>query len=227
MGIEPFTFLAQLVNFLILVALLKRFLYLPVLGHMDERNRMIGQQLEKANQDQQRADELAGKVQVQLAEVEQLRTRRLAELAAEIEQARQQGLERVRQEVAEIGQRWKEKQARELESQQLSENQRVAQLLLRVARAALADLANSDLEQQMVQVLLNQAEALPRGSTQISSAFALPAPLQQRLLERFPGSKFRIEPELLAGLVLRLDDQKVGWCLSAYLDGLSERLRQC
>src|SRR5690554_2652058 len=48
MEIDWFTVIAQLVNFLILVWLLKRFLYKPVLNAIDEREKKIASQLEDA-----------------------------------------------------------------------------------------------------------------------------------------------------------------------------------
>src|SRR5690554_682746 len=48
MDIDWFTVIAQLVNFLILVWLLQRFLYKPVLNAIDEREKKIASQLEDA-----------------------------------------------------------------------------------------------------------------------------------------------------------------------------------
>ena len=38
---DPFTLLAQVLNFLILVLLLRRFLFKPLMGVMDERERLL------------------------------------------------------------------------------------------------------------------------------------------------------------------------------------------
>lgn len=227
MGIDPFTFVAQLVNFLILVALLRHFLYRPVLKTMDARDKFIREQLEKAQQAQKQADEQARQVGLQAAEVDQLRALRLAEVKAEVENAQQQGLARVREEVAEIGQRWRESKAREIEACGAAESQRVGQILLRIVRTALADLATASLEQHMVEVLLARAESIPEGPTQITSAFPLEPDLQAKLQRRFPGATFQVNSALLAGVVLRVNDQKVGWSLDAYLEGLAQKLQRC
>ena len=49
MQINWFTVIAQIVNFLILVWLLKRFLYKPILKAIDERERKIESQLKDAD----------------------------------------------------------------------------------------------------------------------------------------------------------------------------------
>jgi F-type H+-transporting ATPase subunit b len=48
MLIDWFTVIAQIINFLILVYLLKRFLYKPILNAIDEREKRIASQLEDA-----------------------------------------------------------------------------------------------------------------------------------------------------------------------------------
>ncbi len=48
MQIDWLTVIAQIVNFLILVWLLKRFLYQPVINAMDQREQRIAERLQKA-----------------------------------------------------------------------------------------------------------------------------------------------------------------------------------
>ena len=48
MLIDWFTVIAQILNFLLLVVLLKHFLYGPILAAMDTRQQTIAQQLEEA-----------------------------------------------------------------------------------------------------------------------------------------------------------------------------------
>ena len=227
MGIDPFTFAAQVVNFLILVGLLRHFLYRPVLATMDARDQHIAEQLERAKQAQERADELDQKGLLQLQEIDQIRTGRLAEVKAEIDRVRQEGLAQTRQELADIGQRWKDSKTREIESWGAAESQRVAQVMIQIVHQALSDLATVSLEKQMVEVLLTQADSLPAGASQITSAFPLEDDLQSKLLNRFPTATFQVDPALIAGLVIRVQDHKVSWSLDSYLTGLSQKLQRC
>ena len=57
MEINWFTVVAQIVNFLILVWLLKRFLYKPVLNAIDEREKKISGQLNDAKETKAAAEE--------------------------------------------------------------------------------------------------------------------------------------------------------------------------
>ena len=227
MGIDPFTFAAQLFNFFVLIAILRHFLYQPVLRTMDARERFIAEQMEQAKLAQQSAAEWEQKRLQQIQEVDEVRAHRLAEVRAEIERAQQEGLAKVRQEVADLGQRWRDSKAREIDSWGAAENQRLAEVVLQIVRAALSDLATVTLEHQMVEVLLAQSDPLPGGASQIFSAFPLDPDLQGRLLSRFPSADFQVNPALITGIVIRVNDHKVGWSLDSYLAGLSQKLRQC
>jgi F-type H+-transporting ATPase subunit b len=57
MQIDWLTVIAQIVNFLILVWLLKRFLYHPVITAMDRREQRIAERLQLAEQREQAAIE--------------------------------------------------------------------------------------------------------------------------------------------------------------------------
>jgi len=56
MQINWFTVIAQIINFFILVWLLKRFLYKPILKAIDEREKKIASQLEDANAKEEKAE---------------------------------------------------------------------------------------------------------------------------------------------------------------------------
>ena len=227
MDIDPFTFAAQVFNFLVLVGLLRHFLYRPVLSTMDAREKFVAEQMEKAKEAKLAAEGFEQKRAQELLEANAARSERLAEVKAEVDRFQQEGLARARQEIAEMGQRWREAKNREIESWGAIESQRLTEVVLGIARAALADLATADLETQMVDVLLAQAETLPVGATKILSAFPLQPESERKLLSRFPGAVFELSPELLAGLVIRVNDHKVSWSLESYLEGLGQKLRQC
>ena len=57
MQIDYFTTIAQIINFLILVYLLRRFLYRPILKSMDEREQKIISRLKEAEQKKKDAEQ--------------------------------------------------------------------------------------------------------------------------------------------------------------------------
>ena len=80
MKIDWFTVIAQVINFLVLVWLLKRFLYKPILNAIEEREKKVSEQLtdaaekmdeanEKLNQYQQKNEEFDQKKKEMMDEV--------------------------------------------------------------------------------------------------------------------------------------------------------------
>ncbi len=57
MQIDYFTIIAQIINFLILVFLLRHFLYGPLLRSMDEREQKISTRLKEAEQQMKEAEQ--------------------------------------------------------------------------------------------------------------------------------------------------------------------------
>lgn len=60
LGIQPFYLIAQIVNFLVLFVILKKYLYQPILKVLDERKNKIKEGLEnteRINQEMQKLDE--------------------------------------------------------------------------------------------------------------------------------------------------------------------------
>ena len=122
------TFIANLINFAILLYLLKRFLYKPALAYLDRRRELIASRMEKARKSEERAEELVAQREQELAtareqarrSLEEARTRAeeivaeskgtarreaeriLAEARRQIEQEREQMVEELRRSYAEI-----------------------------------------------------------------------------------------------------------------------------
>lgn len=85
MSVDWITVLAQIANFLVLVWLLKRFLYRPILDGIDAREAEIARRMQEAHlaQDKAEAAERAHLEQVQRLTAEQADTRKAAQQAAE------------------------------------------------------------------------------------------------------------------------------------------------
>jgi len=104
MLIDWFTVLAQIVNFLILIFLLKRFLYGPITKAMEEREKKIATAVEQANSAEKKAkqhsEELAMEKQIFLEAREQI----LAEAKREIHTWQGNTLKEARLEVEDLRQ---------------------------------------------------------------------------------------------------------------------------
>src|ERR1700685_3195890 len=98
MPIDWFTVVAQAVNFLILVWLLKRFLYKPILHAIDEREKGIAAQLSQAEAQKAEAEKVRDDFQHKNEAFEQERAALLKHAADEANAERQRLLDEARKE---------------------------------------------------------------------------------------------------------------------------------
>ena len=106
MEINWFTFGAQIVNFLILVALLKRFLYRPIINAMDDRERRIAARLEDAKQAQRKAEHQAEAFRRKTEQLEHQREGLLAQTAKEVESWKNEHVHKARESVEQSRAEW-------------------------------------------------------------------------------------------------------------------------
>lgn len=247
MFIDWFIVVAQIINFLILVALLRWFLYRPVLSVMARRKEGIRQEWTEVEQLRQEARAEREDHRRLLAALEAQKEDWREQARLEVARERRDSLKQVRDDLDQQRRRWRA----DLERQQSDALDRVRVQLLEqvqaVARRALADLASVGLEEQIVerfldrlerlepprrQALLEELEREGRGAT-LRTGFPLPADrraeLRRRLVACFPPLEqasltFEEEPLLLCGIELRTPAQVVGWNLDQYLGALEGSL---
>lgn len=238
MLIDWFTVAVQIVNFLVLLLLLRRFLYGPLLRAMDQRQRAIADRLAQAALAEQEAKEQVAALAEERAAQAGSREELWRQAAAEIEAWRETALLRLRQEIEE---------ARRLWQRQLTEEQagfydklktRIAEQVVRVAAKVLTDLADQGLEERLIDLFLarlgeeHDLADLPGDLLLISGrplAADRQARVQQALTARFGAGRvihFREEPRLGFGIRLTQGDQAWEWNLACYLDGLEEDIRE-
>ena len=243
MLIDWFTVAAQVLNFVILVWLMKRFLYKPVLLALDTREKLIAAQLADAGakkaEAQKQSDDFGHKNQ----KFDQQRAALLTKAADEAKAEGQRLLEQARLAADTLGAKRREALRTEVASLDQSVLKRAQQEVFAIARKALTDLAGADLEQRMTGVFAHQlrhlggkaksvlAEAIKTSSDPavLRSAFALPAAqreaIQGALDETFAAKvrvRFETAPELIGGIELSSNGQKLAWSIADYLASLQQ-----
>jgi F-type H+-transporting ATPase subunit b len=155
------TFILEIVNFLVLVWLLKHFFYQPVQAMVARRQQGITSQLKEADERHQQADELRQQYEHRLADWEDEREAARQSLRHELEAERsrllqelQQSLEAEREKSTVLGARQLDERVREAEVQALAQGARfVARLLERVA--------SPEVEARLLELLLAELRELP------------------------------------------------------------------
>jgi F-type H+-transporting ATPase subunit b len=243
MHIDWFIFFSQIVNLLILMFLLKKFLFGRIIGAMDAREAKIGAVFTEAEKSRQEAQAAAENHRKKFRELEAGYEQMLIKARQDAETYQEQLLEKAREEVDFLKARWMEA-LRSERANFLQELRRLAgNQIYAVSRRVLKDLAGLDLEERIMEVLMERIETMEAeerkkfqkpaetgGSVMISCAFEIPPATQARLndvLHRLFSESIAIAYErsddVLSGCEMRLNGHKVAWSVKDYLDSLEER----
>lgn len=245
MGIDWFTFVAQVVNFLILIGLLWHFAYKPIIRAMDEREASIRERLDEAEARRAEAEEKARRLDEKHEEFEAKREELLAKAREQAEARRKELIAEARQRVGQNEAEWRGTLERRKQDLADELQRRAGRHLVGAARRLLRDLADADLEAEIVEVFGKRlgdldddsAQALRKalgendGRVSIVSAFELGDPLREQLRTRLADlvegeaePSFETETSLLCGIELRVGEQRVAWSARDYLAELQDRL---
>lgn len=247
MLIDWFTVGAQALNFLILVGLMKRFLYQPVLDAIDAREQRIAQELADAAQKQAQAQQERDEFQKKNAEFDQQRDSQRSQLRDELSTERQRLLDDARQAANSLQLKRQEALTRELQTLQHDIARRSREEVLAMANKVLTDLAGITLEARMAEVFtqrlreldaaakteLTQALNTAAHPVRVRSAFAL-SPQQQVAIRSALADtlsselqmQFDTAPGLIGGIELSANGWKLAWNMADSLASLEQRIAE-
>jgi F-type H+-transporting ATPase subunit b len=241
MLVDWFTVGAQALNFLILVWLLKRFLYQPILHAIDAREQRIAAELADADTEKAEAQKERDEFQRKNEEFDQQRAALLAQATEEAKAERQRLLDEARQAADALRAKQQETLRNDARNLNQAISRRTRQEVFAIARKALADLATTSLEERLGEVFtrrlremddqakdsLGAALGTAAAPALVRSAFDLPpeqrAAIQNALNETFSAEiqiRFETAPDLISGIELSANGQKVAWSITDYLTTL-------
>lgn len=243
MQIDWFTVFAQIVNFLVLMWLLKRFLYKPILNAIAAREKHIADQLTEATaekaaaqqekldlEEKQKAFDEEKKTLMESAntEVRDTRERLLHEVYKDTDAVRA-----TRMAVLEHEERYMKREIVE----------QIKEEVFSIAAKVLHDLADASLEERMFEVFIKRLHnlsgedkevltvALESSSfpVHITSAYPMSKSLQETIrvkIGELLGSdleqlQFKVSPELTSGIELLANGHKLAWSIENHLLALS------
>jgi F-type H+-transporting ATPase subunit b len=232
---------AQIINFLILVWLLKHFLYQPVLNFMDERERRIAARLDEAAQREQEAQRQAALFRRKTQDIEETRDRMIAEGRASAESERHRLIGEARHDIDQQRARWHEDLRREQAELRKTLKRVLAESATRIGRQALADLAEAGLERQVIAAFVRRLQTLPDSERRqlaetstplrLTAAFDVDRESRERLHQALAdslGTAIKLEiqrdPDLICGIILAAPGQKIEWNIAQYFSELEQRL---
>ena len=237
------TFVLEIINFLVLVWILKHFLYRPVLEIVARRRQAIETQQQEAQALQSQADDMRQQYEARLSQWQQEQHQARADLERALGVERQQQHDRVQQELdqqrlgAEVaGQRQLQNKWLQLQHKAIQQGADFAAHLLQMA-------AGPEMETRLSELLMEQLDGLSpeqcirlqhhngerSDSARISSAYPIDATQRERLaaalqrcLPEITSLEWRQQPELLAGVRIAVGAWELGCNLADELRGFAE-----
>ncbi len=247
MLIDWVTVIAQLLNFVILVWLLKRYLYLPILRAIDEREARIAAEIEAAEKMKAEARAEIDEFRQKNREFERRRAALLDQAAGEAEAERLRLLDESRREAEALRSRLLESLKNEAQQLHQEIRRRTRQEVFAITRQTLADLAGTDLEERIVDLFVQRLRSLnqeakgrlasalsaPFGPGVVRTAFALPQEHRdaikeaiQEITDEKTAVRFETAPDLISGIELVSNGQKMAWSIEDYLATLEQGIHE-
>lgn len=247
MQINWFTVIAQILNFLVLVWLMKRYLYKPILDAIDQREKKIKGELADAKTQKAEAksekDEFNKKNEV----FDQQKKEMMDKAVADANEQRQKLLEEAKNDAAVL----QAKLENTLKEEQADLNHKIAQKtgeeVFAITRKALADIAGLSFEEQAVNVFIKRLNALKDAEKEqfikafksdsnpllVRTAFKLADKQQtdiKNAVAKMLGDKthfdFKITSEIIGGIEISTKGYKLAWSISEYVNSFEKSIAE-
>ena len=243
MAIDWFTTGAQFINFLILIWLLKKLLFKPIIGAMESREQGLANRLQQAETKMAEAQSLKNQYEDNIQQLNREKDQILTQTKQQATAEKAQVLQRLNEEV----QQKKTQFDAEIRKQQQDLapliSRTIAEKSLLLSRKTLVRLADQSLEQQIIEHFLQHLSNLPdkeqasikqalqkQTSATIITAFKTDIQSQKQIQTWFdnfqPKSNLVFEQQdyLLSGIALEADGRSWEWNIDRYLTELGTEL---
>ena len=243
MNIDWFTIAAQALNFLVLVWLMKRFLYKPILNAIDTREKRIVAEIADANAKKAAAQKELNEFQQKNEAFDRQHDILMSQMTEEVKTEHQRLLDEARKAADDFSAKRQEMLRNDIHNMNQTISVKLREEVFAIARKTLEDLGTTNLEKCLVEAFINHlhemdnktkealAEAIKTSSAPaiLRSAFDLPEEqriaIQNALNETFPSEihfQYETAPDLVSGIELTVNGQKMSWNIEHYLTSLEK-----
>ena len=248
MNIDFFTLGAQIINLLVLLFLLRKFLYLPVLKVLEERKTLLENEYAEAEKARKKAELTAQKMQKEYALVESEKQQILADTHEQAQELALKLSNEAQEEFKNHKKQWKNKLLSEQNTFELALQKLTLEYFSRFTDGALMQMADISLNElfihkleQKLTELSNKQKAvferdfLSSGKLEIATAKELNAQTKKKfstfLRENFALSdnfkiQFIVDENLICGISLKAKEQILEWNLADYIADFTKNLNE-
>lgn len=203
MAIDWTTFTLEVVNFLVLVWILKHFLYQPVLDILARRQADLTRTLEEARRVEVAAAELRDQFEHRLADWEAEKTRLRAGLESDLEAERGRQFQALTRTLATERERQRAQETHREELRRRAVEVQAIDLALDFATRLLTRLAGPELERRLIEVFIEDLARLPEDRLAAMDAAILDEPSPALITSAFPIDEAQRQ-RITAALTARL-----------------------
>lgn len=247
MSIDLFTFFAQMFNLLLLLYLLRRFLYLPVLKAVDERQKFIERELKKAASSHKEALRLEAECKQKMAEIDAQKQDILSQTRAEAAVLAEKLANEAKAQFEADKSQWKQRLAGEQKTFELAMQNLIWEHFNKLADGALKQMADVSLNDLMIDKLKEKISALPvRKKQEFAAAYQNKKQLVVRSAQKISAEqkqkvkdflrvqlelpedtkfKFEVDKKLVCGVALQADEQLIDWNLASYMNEFQKNMQ--
>jgi len=245
MSIDWFTVAAQIINFLLLVWLMKRFLYKPIRNAINTREERIATELADADAKKAEAKIERDEFQKKNEIFDRQYAEQLSKAREDVKAERERLLDEVREEADNMSAKRNKLLRNDANNLNKSISLRMQKEVFSIARKALADLGTTSLEERLGDVFIRRLQEIDGKSKEVfyealktatepallRSAFDLPAELrvtiQNALNETFKTAiqlQFVAAPDLISGIEFSANGYKIAWNIADYLVSMEKNV---
>ena len=233
MEIDLFTLVAQIINLIILLFLLRKFLYLPVLKAVEARQKLIADELKSAETARKQAQKEEEKCLAKMREIEAQKQDIMARVQQEAQQLASKLTDEANEQYKQYQKRLKDKLTAEQKNFDITVQNLVVEHFNKFADNALKQLAGTDLNELVVRQFEHQLSELSEDEKQsfaeayqhkkivfVKSADVLSDKRKVNLEDmlkntlRLPDKtkfEYGVDKELVGGLCVQADEQMIAF----------------
>ena len=238
------TLILQIFNFLVMVFILARFFFKPVVRILDERSKKVTSALDEAEKREKEAADMHAEYEIKLAEAQEQVVSMRQQAQDELEQTKKKFLDEARQEI----QAMRDKTTGELEEARqqaiLQHRRDLGRLVTTLSGKLIREAGGSIFQSASIEHFLEQLGTLPADQVrravadsqtqvmhvQLVSAEQLDSDNASRIEAQLRGLAeqpiemiYKVDPSLVAGATVRFGDTVIDGSLAGQLQSLGER----
>lgn len=246
MGINWVVFFAQIVNLFVLVWLLKKFLYRPIINAVEQRQAEITSKVNKAKEEYALAEAEHKQLAKKLKNFETTKKKKFDEVAKEIEAFKSHQMSLIKDETHKLRQKMQADLDRQVQSLHTQIADVFAGNFIALSQKMMGELSGETAFENSFSLFQKQLKSLSKTDIKkikssyakqniisISSSETLSKKMQQELAlflsDTFDWTlplkmRFETDKNLILGLEMTVGNHSAEWHLKAYLDEYQEKL---